>query len=58
MAYLMQSGYKVTALTFQEEAFPDFEKAQPDGETLSSYYHLAQEAAQKPSVIPLSSHSM
>ena len=43
MAYLLQCGYKVTALTFQEEAFPEFEKKQPAGHTLAQYYHQVQE---------------
>ena len=43
MAYLLHCGYKVTALTFQEEAFPEFEKKQPTGHTLAQYYHQVQE---------------
>jgi len=41
MAYLMHNGYKVSAVTFQEEAFPEFEQTAHAGNLLSCYYHLA-----------------
>lgn len=54
MAYLIQSGYKVSAMTFQEEATPELEKTPLEGETLHAYFRCSQEAICKANVKELS----
>eukprot|EP00210_Caulerpa_lentillifera_P000733 g710.t1 len=46
-AYLMHSGYKVTAMTFQEEANPEFEKTPVVEDCLLQYYNQAHGVTNK-----------